>query len=131
MRKISVVLIFALLTASVTDARPWYKDWKVWTGIAITALVTYKQSTVTDATRLRAGIGQAYGGYGERNAMRGLAITTQLLGVAGSLAMRHAEDPAWPVPMIITNTVWGVSAIRQAGRSCKTLVVMGQCQDND
>jgi len=129
MKNIALALSLTLFTATVADAKPWYKDVKVWLALGATAFVTYKQSTSVDSCRLRAGIEHCYGGYGERNGLRALAIISQGTSAGLGLWMRHDEDKAWPLPFVVSNTVWGINAIRQAHRTCKTEIVAGQCED--
>jgi hypothetical protein len=126
---ISLVALFCLLSVPV-QAKPWYKDWKVWLVIGAAAGSSIALSKTTHDCRARLEPGTCFGEYSEPAVIRGLNIAGTAGMTAISLWGRHEHIKEWAVPALGMATFNGIESYKQASATCPAgqNPVMGMCR---
>jgi hypothetical protein len=130
MKKLFASIILLCMLAVPVQAKPWYKDLKVWAVIGAATGSTIALSKTTNDCRARLGPEPCFGQYGEPAAMRGVNI----VGTAGmtliSLWGRHEHIKAWAAPALGMATFNGIEAFKQTHATCPAgeNPVLGECK---
>ena len=125
-----IALTLAILFCNSVEAKPWYKDPKVWLLAGIQAGTASWQIKASHDCRPRAGIGSCFGGYGERKAMVGFVIGLNAAGFGMSMWWRSEDLPEWSIPGLAATGFNVIDAARNQHARCETTVIGGQCQDD-
>ena len=74
MKKILAAVLFILLAANVTEAKPahWYKDWRNWAALGLSVGSSAAASYAVSGCRSRADLVHCDNGYGSFRASQGL-----------------------------------------------------------
>lgn len=95
-----LVLAVALLLAIPAQAKPWYKDWKVWAVLGAAAGSQIALDKTVYDCRVRSDVGYCFGQYSEHKAIVGINIGGTVGMAAISLLGRHKGFKEWAAPSL-------------------------------